>query len=400
MDSIVIIGGGQAAAFAASTLRKEGYEGKLAIISDEDRIFYERPPLSKGILSGEETLDKLYFFDQESIDKLNIEWHKPMRATEIDRQAKVVKTDQGTTLPYDKLIIATGSRPRVPNAQWLTFKNSHTLRTVEDALKLKERLTDGKRLTIIGGGWIGLEVAATANKLGLDVTLFEREDRLCSRSVSPEVSAHLLTLHEAEGTTIILNAKEIEITEESDGILQIQSGDITIEADILLIGAGAEIATELAVAAGLEVKGGIVVDHYGQSSDPDIYAAGDAAIHPLIGFTTQSWAHAQQQAEKVAKAIIGQKNEPYQEIPWIWSDQYHHNIQIMGLPIEEENQLVIREDGDKKCFIHLDKDQKVRSIVAFNEPKAIGVGRFWFRKGAPLDPEQLQNSEIDLMKLR
>lgn len=400
MDSIVIIGGGQAAAFAASTLRKEGYEGRLAIISDENQVFYERPPLSKGILDGKEALENLYFFDQESIDKLNIEWHKPMRAIAIDRQAKVVKTDQGTALPYDKLIIATGSRPRVPNDQWLTFKNAHTLRTIDDALKLKSALTAGKRLAIIGGGWIGLEVAATARQLGLEVTLFERESRLCSRSVAAEVSAHLLTLHEAEGTTILLDAKEIEVTENEDGTLLIQSGDHAIEVDLLLIGAGAEIATELAVEAGLEVDGGIVVDLYGKSSDPDIYAAGDVAIHPLVGFTTQSWAHAQQQAEKVAKAIVGKKDEPYQEVPWIWSDQYHHNIQIMGFPIDEESQLVIREDDHKKCFIHLDNEQKVRSIVAFNEPKAIGVGRFWFRKGAPLDPEQLQNSEIDLMKLR
>lgn len=401
MQSIVIIGGGQASAFAASTLRKEGFTGKLSIISDEDNIFYERPPLSKEILKGEGKLDQLAFFNKDTIDALDIDWHKPAKATAINKETKSVNLDNGISLSYDKLIIATGSRPRVPNKEWLNFKNVYTLRTITDALKLKEKLLPNKRLAIIGGGWIGLEVAATGKQLGLSVNIFEREPRLCSRSVVPEVSEHLAKIHQQEGVHVHLNATNLTLEENPDGTITLHNDNDTIIADIIVVGAGAEIATELAIHAGLDVKGGIIVDEFGQTSDENIYAAGDVAIHPIVGFCTQSWAHAQQQASIVANSIMKDNAKPYTEIPWIWSDQYQHNIQIMGLPIDDECTLIIRKGGNgSKSFIHLDKENKIRSIIAFNEPKAIGIGRMWFRQGYELDPVKLADSSTDIMSFR
>lgn len=401
MESVVIIGAGQASAFAVLTLRKEGFNGRISIISDEENVFYERPPLSKGILSGTDAVEKLAFFNAETIKNFNIDWHRPLKATHINRGEKTVSINNGTDIPYDKLIIATGSRPRVPNEKWLKLNNVYTLRTIQDALTLKEMLTRNKTIAIIGGGWIGLEVAATANTLGLNVHVFEREARLCSRSVISEVSDHLYMLHQNEGTHIYLNASDITLSENDDQSITIHNGNLSVTADIVLVGAGAEIATELALKAGLDVNGGIVVNEFGQTSDPDIYAAGDVAIHPTVGFCTQSWAHAQQQAVSTAQAIMKEDTKPYTETPWIWSDQYQHNVQIMGLPLDENCQLIIREgDNHQKTFIHLDQDNQVRSIIAFNDPKAIGVGRMWFKRKNSLDPEKLADSSIDIMNFR
>ena len=174
-----------------------------------------------------------------------------------------------------------------------------------------------------------------------------------------------------------------------------------MNADIVLVGAGAEIATELAENAGLEIKGGIIVDEFGQTSDPNIYAAGDVAIHPVVGFCTQSWANAQYQAMIAAKAIMGKNPPAYGEIPWVWSDQYDHNIQIMSLPIDEDCSLIIRDSGEtQKAYIHLDRENRVRSIVAINDPKVIGIGRMWFKRKLVLDPEKLADTSIDVMTLR
>lgn len=401
MDSIIIIGGGQAAAFAATTLRKEGFEGKLSVISDEETVFYERPPLSKGILSGSEELETLPFFAQKDIEALNIQWHKPQRAKSINPKKKQVILDDQTVLSYDRLIIATGSRPRIPDPQWNSLENVYTLRTIKDALSLKKVMLPEKRLAIIGGGWIGLEVAATARKLNLKVDLFERGERLCARSVSEEVSRELLMLHQDNQTQIHLQCGDISLHENPDKSITLSSTTQKIIADIVLVGAGTEMAKELALEAGLTAQEGILVNHFGQTSDPNIYAAGDVAMHPLVGFCTQSWANAQQQAVIVAKHIMDKDPAPYTEIPWVWSDQYQHNIQVLGLPIDDNCQLIIREESpSQKTYIHIDQNNMVRSIVAINSPKSIGVGRMWFKRKKVLDPALLADTSIDIITLR
>lgn len=401
IQNIVIIGGGQAAAYGANTLRAQGYEGRLFVVSDEEKVFYERPPLSKEVLAGKQDPKELHFFSEEQIEAMNIDWHKPDRATKIDRINKMVTLESGTILPYDKLLLATGSRPRVPVPAWCEVPHVHTLRTIEDSANLSGYLHEGSKLAIIGGGWIGLEVAATANQAGLEVEVFELAPRLCQRSVTEEVSDYLYKMHEAKGTKIHLNCGPIDI-EERDGKPVLIVDGKEFPADAVVVGAGAEIATELASDADLDVDVGVVVDGTGQTSDPDIFAAGDVAIHPVVGFCTQSWANAQQQATIAAKHMLGIEDaEEYAEAPWIWSDQYNFNIQILGYPVDDECELIVRETSPEQVsFIHLDKEGKLRSVVAINDARLIAAGRRWIRAEMSLPAEDLANPEFNVMSLR
>ncbi|MBP6116164.1 MAG: FAD-dependent oxidoreductase [Neisseriaceae bacterium] len=401
MSRIIIIGAGQAAAWAAHTLRAEGYSGVLAVVSNEEAVFYERPPLSKQVLAGEMAVAGLQLFDEAAIAAMNIEWHKPDTVTAINRADQTVTLASGTVLAYTQLLLATGSRARLPVPAWADMPNVFTVRTIADAENLGQKLQPGKRMAIIGGGWIGLEVAATARKKGLAVTVLEHGSRLCKRSVSPEVSAFLLNLHEAAGTAIQLDSVGLSLLPTDMGTVQIRGGSsLLLEADVVVVGAGAEIATELAVAAGLEVRDGVVVDASGRTSDPHIFAAGDVAIHPELGFCIQSWANAQNQAICAAKNMLGQGCD-YAEIPWLWSDQLDCNIQILGNPGAEGLQLVVRDVGpNKKTFIYVDEAQRLQAMVAVNEARLIKLGKRWMQAGMVLPLAQLADPEFNPMSLK
>ena len=401
MSRIIIIGAGQAAAWAAHTLRAEGYAGVLSVVSNETEVFYERPPLSKQVLAGEMAVAGLQLFDAAAITAMNIDWHKPDAVTRIDRADKNVTLASGTVLAYDQLLLATGSRARMPVAAWADMPNVFTVRTIADAQRLGEQLQPGKRMAIIGGGWIGLEVAATARKKGLDVTVLEHGSRLCKRSVSPEVSAFLLGLHEAAGTQVVLDSAGLALQATDLGTIQIMgAGALVVEVDVVVVGAGAEIATELAVAAGLDVRDGVVVDKAGRTSDPSIFAAGDVAIHPELGFCIQSWANAQNQAICAAKNMLGQGCD-YAEIPWLWSDQFDCNIQILGNPGAEGLQLVRRQSGDnKQTFIYVDEAQRLQAMVAVNEARLIKLGKRWMQAQTVLPLAQLADPEFNVMSLK
>ncbi|WP_445396916.1 NAD(P)/FAD-dependent oxidoreductase [Zobellella sp. An-6] len=401
ISRIVIIGAGQAGAWAAHTLRQQGYGGMLSVVSDEERVFYERPPLSKQVLAGDMAPAALQLFPDEAIDAMNIDWHKPARATAIDPRGHVVTLDNGTELAYDKLLLATGSRARVPVREWLSLPHVFTLRTPEDAARLGERLAPGKRLAILGGGWIGLEVAATARTKGVAVSLFELGERLCARSVRPEVSDFLRELHREQGVEVELDCGLLELVTTDQGTLRLlRDGQQLLEADAVVVGAGAEIATELGRDAGLAVAQGLVVDEQGRTSDPDIYAAGDVAIHPGLGFCIQSWANAQNQAISAAKAMLGE-DSPYRDEPWIWSDQYDCNIQILGIPANGDSRLVRRQVGDRQqAFIYLDQDDRLQSMIAVNDARLVKLGKRWLRAGTVLPAEQLADPAVNLMALK
>ncbi|PSJ46367.1 FAD-dependent oxidoreductase [Zobellella endophytica] len=401
ISRIVIIGAGQAGAWAAHTLRQQGFDGTLSVVSDEERVFYERPPLSKQVLAGDMAPAALQLFSDEAIDAMHIDWHKPARATAIDPRDHVVTLDNGTELAYDKLLLATGSRARVPVREWLSLPQVYTVRTPEDAARLGERLAPGKRLAILGGGWIGLEVAATARAKGVAVSLFELGERLCARSVRPEVSDYLRDLHREQGVEVELDCGAIELAAgDGGGLVLYRDGQRLLEADAVVVGAGAEIATELGRDAGLEVAQGLVVDDHGRTSDPDIYAAGDVAIHPRLGFCIQSWANAQNQAISAAKAMLGETS-PYRDEPWIWSDQYDCNIQILGTPAGHDSRLVRRQVGDKQlAFIYLDQDDRLQSMIAVNDARLVKLGKRWLRAGTVLPADQLADPAVNPMALK
>lgn len=287
---IVIIGGGQAGGWAAKTLRDEGYDGEICVVAEEEWDFYERPPLSKAtLLEADAPLPRL--FSEEVQQALNLRWFRPLRAEAIDRQSKSVHLSNGEQLGYDQLLIATGGRARLPGEAWAKQPQVYTLRHWQDAQRLKQRLATTARLAIVGGGWIGLEIAASARKSGVAVTLFEQQPLLCMRSVSAEVSQELERIHRDRGVDIRCGCGALEL-EDDDGLPVIHCDGQREIFDAVVVGIGVDLNLELARDAGLAVERGIVVNALGQTSDSAIFAIGDVAQHHQYGLCIQSWAFA------------------------------------------------------------------------------------------------------------
>ncbi|ALM52040.1 NAD(P)/FAD-dependent oxidoreductase [Halomonas huangheensis] len=397
IQRIVVIGGGQAGGHACKALRSEGFMGQLVVVADEPHDFYERPPLSKGVITAEEPLPKL--FPEDSLAALDIDWRRPHRATRIDRDARQVELDDGTRLSYDRLLIATGSRPQLPVEEWSSIDNVMTLRSWDDACRLRKQLASGRRIGIIGGGWIGLEVASSARKLGVEVDVFERAPALCGRSVGPEVAEAIRELHQQHRVGLELERQNIQLDAEQDGRVTIQADGRTHEPyDLVVVGTGVAINLELAREAGLETARGIVIDTAGHTSDPNIFAAGDVAQHPQLGLCLQSWAYAQNQARVVADAMLG-KQAHYDEPAWLWSDQHGVNIQILGVPTGE-TRCVIRQEPQGSVYFYLNRDNRLVQMVAFDQPRAIKLGKRWLAAARVLDPEALADPGFNLMQLR
>ena len=403
MEKVVIIGGGQASIWAAHTLRSEGFSGEIAVISDEEHTFYERPPLSKQVLLGEMNHDDLQFFPKDTVASLDLTLYKPHRATKIALEKKVVLLENGQEIPFDKLLIATGSQARIPVEAWKTLPNVFSLRTIDDSIALQTALSNIKEIAIVGGGWIGLEIAASLRKKGLQVTILELGERLCARSVSQEVSDFIGSIHKEEGVEFCFECGMIDI-QEKDGKLTIFRDDHPWrEFDAVLVGAGAHINKELAVDANLDVRDGIVVDHYCQTSHPDIFAAGDVAIHPDLGFCIQSWANAQNQGIVAAKAMLGEeKRSEYKETPWLWSDQYDCNIQILGTPVNlDQTNVVIRDSGPRqKSYFYLNPTGKLQYLVSINDARVVQIAKRWMKADRELNGDQLADPGFNIMSLR
>ncbi|MXG36259.1 NAD(P)-binding protein, partial [Escherichia coli] len=280
-----------------------------------------------SLLEPDAALPRL--FSDEAQRALNLTWHRPLRAEQIDREAKTVRLSNGELLSYNILLIATGGRACVPGEAWAAHPQVYTLRHWQDAQRLKGRLAESQTLAIVGGGWIGLEIAASARKSGVAVTLFEQQPALCMRSVSGEVSQRLEALHRAQGVDIRTGCGALEL-EDDNGLPVIHCDGQRETFDAVVVGIGVDLNLELARDAGLKTGRGIVVDAQGRTSDPYIFAAGDVAQHHHYGLCIQSWAFAQNQAVATAKAMLNPDAPGYDDAPWLWSDQYQHNIQILG----------------------------------------------------------------------
>ncbi len=398
LQDIVIIGGGQAAGWAAKTLRDLGYDQRLRVVADETHDFYERPPLSKDILSGTLAPGQLSLFPAELLASLAIDWQRPRRALAIDRQQRQVMLDNGIALAYDRLLIATGSRPRLPDPAWAHIAGVLTLRSVDDALALRQRLASCQRLAVIGGGWIGLEVASLARGQGIDVVIYERGPYLCGRSIGNDVSTRLAALHREREIALRLDCGDLRLAQVPTGVQITTPADAAVY-DTVLVGAGAQLNTELAQAAGLQLGHGIVVDGSGRTSDPAIYAAGDVAQHPRHGLCVQSWANAQNQGIASARGMLG-LDVNYDDIPWLWSDQHGINIQILGLHSEHNRRVHRAAEDGRDIYFQLDQQARLQHMVAFGDARAIKLGRRWMSAARQLDPAVLADPGIDLMALR
>ena len=403
-DSIVIVGTGQAGGWAAQTLRKEGYTGKVVLIGDEPHRPYERPPLSKAVLSGEAPADSTCLLKTEAFEQLDLDWRPNVRVTSIDRGARHVRLAAGEPVTYDRLILCSGGRARRMSVPGATLPGVFTLRSIADARALAEVLVPGKAIVVVGGGWIGLEVAATARKKGVVVTIVEAMARLCERTVPAEISEYLARLHARHGTQVILGAGVEGFSRNAGGRLAVTLTDgRELVCDAVVAGIGMIPNDELAREAGLECDGGIVVDAQCRTSDPNILAAGDvAAWHCRWAgrrMRLESWQNAQEQGIAAARSALGIAVE-HQPLPWFWSDQYDVNLQIYGIA-DPTHRVVVRGDLQSDGFVlfYLDGNDAVRSAMGPNAARDLRFARRLIDSGKRIDPALLADTRVAMSKL-
>lgn len=402
-QTIVVIGTGQAGGWAAQTLRSEGFTGRLVLVGDEAHPPHERPPLSKAVLSGAALPETTRLMKPEAFDALGAQWRPSVQVLRIDRAAKLVMLFNGEALPYDKLILCTGGRARrlaLPGSDQVQL---NTLRTIEDAQALAPALTSGRSVVVVGGGWIGLEVAATARQQGADVVVVETQSRLCERTVPAEISEYLLELHRAQGTRVMLGAGVQGFSRAADGRSEVLLADgSALTCDTIVLGIGLVPNDELAREAGLACEGGVLVDAQCRTSDPDILAAGDVAVtpNPWAGrrLRLESWQNAQEQGIAAARSALGHAVD-YQPLPWFWSDQYGMNLQIYGVPTPA-HRVVQRGDKASGSFVlfYLAGDV-VQAAIGPNAARDLRFARRLIEQRKPVDAERLADLGTPMSKL-
>ena len=399
MTGIVIIGAGHAAGQAAASLRQAKFEGPITIIGDEAHVPYQRPPLSKQYLAGTQLADKVYLRAEKFYADKDIQLMLDTRATQIDPSTKTINLDNGETIAYEKLLISTGSRPRKLSIEGSDLSGIHYLRTMDGVDGIRADVKPGANLVIVGGGYIGLEVAAVGIELGMNVHVLEMEERILQRVTTPEMSAYYHKLHTDRGVHIHTQTGVTGFS-GNGSVEKVLCGDESFDADIVIVGIGIIPNIEIAEEAGIHCDNGIVVDDHCRTSDPDIYAAGDCTNHPnpLMNkrLRLESVPNAMDQARVSTANMLGD-DKVYAAIPWFWSDQYDLKLQMVGFSADGDSQ-VLRGDMDTHQFaIFYLKDGKVVAADAVNSPKEFMLCKQLV--GKPADPAKLADPETDLKSL-
>jgi 3-phenylpropionate/trans-cinnamate dioxygenase ferredoxin reductase subunit len=400
-ERIVIIGAGQSGAQAVASLRADGFAGAITMIGDESFAPYQRPPLSKAYLMGTMERDRLFLKPDAFYREANCEMILGVAATRIDRGTKHVHLADGCKLAYNKLLIATGSRVRKIRCPGADLQGVHYLRGIDDVDALRAEFEPGKRLAIVGGGYIGLEVAAVAAKRGIDVTVFEAMDRLMARAVSMPISDFYETVHRAAGVKILLDTG-VEAFEGTGRLEAIRAKGQFHPADVALVGIGIVPNDELAREAGLGCEDGIVVDERSNATgDTAIFAAGDCTRHvgrEGTALRLECVQNAIDQAKHAALCMVGKPNT-YREVPWFWSDQYDLKLQIAGLARPSDH-IVLRGNPEARKFavFHL-RDGFVAAVEAVNAAPEYLVGRKLIAEGARIAAERLADSSIPMKSI-
>ena len=400
--TIVIVGSGQAGGWAAQTLRSEGFRGKVVMIGDERHYPYERPPLSKAVLSGQSSAESCALMKHDAFVELNLDWRPNTRVDRLDLRARQVVLSTAESIAFDKLILCNGGRARKLKVPGMEIPGVFTLRNLDDARALGGALLPGKKLVVVGGGWVGLEVASTARGKEMDVAVVEATARLCERSVPPEASAYLARLHAQNGTRVMLGAGVLAIVRNADGTLLVHLSDGSdIPADAVLVGVGMIPNDELARDAGLVCDGGIVVDAQCRTSDPNIFAAGDVASWHCEWagrrMRLESWQNAQEQGIAAAQSALG-RDVIHQPLPWFWSDQYGVNLQIYGMP-DASHRMVARGDllSDSFVLFYLDGD-KVKSALGPGSARDLKFARRLIASGKSVEAARLSDLSVAMAK--
>ena len=402
-DTLLVIGGGQAAAQTIASARQWGFDGKIRLIGDEDALPYQRPPLSKAYLKGEMTEDRLYFKPADWYAEQNVELSLGVRAETIDRATQTVSLSNGTTASYNALLLATGSRPRALPLEGAQLEGVHELRDLRDVDGLKPVVTSGQNMVIVGAGYIGLEAAAVARQLGANVTVLEMAPRVLARVTSPVMSEFYTRLHETHGVKIMTGAR-LEALDGADGhIASARLADGTVlPADIVLVGIGVLPNQELAEAAGLDCEGGILVDEDARTSDERIFAAGDCTIRPLVHYgrtgRLESVHNAIEQGKLVAAALVG-RERPKPDVPWFWSDQYDVKLQIAGLSNDYDDYIVRGEPESGSFAVFYFRSGRLIAVDAVNAAPEFIVTKKLIISGQTLAPALLQDTSVSMKEL-
>lgn len=398
--SIVIVGGGQAGGQAAASLRQEGCEDRILVLADEPHIPYQRPPLSKQYLAGACGLERVHMRPASFYATKDIEVRSGVRVERLDVSAKTITCANGETIGYRKLLLATGASPRrlaVPRGD---LPGVHYLRTIADVDVIRQDLRPGRRLVVVGGGYIGLEVAAVAVSLGLQVTVLEMEPRVLQRVASAEMSAFFATLHAGKGVAIRTQARVTAFSGETRLSAVVCGEGEPVPADLAVVGVGVMPNVELAANAGLACDDGVVVDEYARTDAPDVYAAGDCTNHPnaVLGrrLRLESVPNAMEQARVAAANLAAPdgKARPYAAVPWFWSDQYDLKLQMVGFATDGERS-VTRGDPASGQFatFHL-RGGELIAADAVNSPREFMAARQLL--GRKVDVRRLRDPQIDI----
>lgn len=400
--TFVIVGAGQAGRWLALTLRADGFAGRIVWFGDEVHRPYDRPPLSKAVLKGDVPAEQLALIQPAAFDALQAEFRPAERIEAIDRAAQSVVTATGERVHYDALFLANGGRARTlpglpPHPRVLT------LRTWADAQAIKQRVTEAGQVLVLGGGWIGLEVAASARSLGKQVTVLEAAPRLCIRTVPECVSEHLRELHASRGVALRLG-QAVQAVDASDrGVTVVLANGERLTGDCLIAGIGLVANDQLAHAAGLATGNGVLTDASGRTDDPAIFAVGDVANALRANGQRQrieSWENAQRQAVAAAKAALGITHDPEAEgPPWFWSDQYDDNLQLLGQP-EASHRVIERSVPARRQRLFFFCDgARIAAVAAVNAGREVKIVRKWMLQQRFPELESLADAGVDLNKL-
>lgn len=399
---LVVVGASYAGVGIVASAREAGFTGRIALVGDETELPYQRPPLSKGFLLGKAAAN-LPLKAESFYTEAQIDFIAGRRAAAIDRQARRILLDDGTALGFGQLALTTGARAAVLRCPGVERDGVVSLRSLGDARALSERLGTARSVVIIGGGFIGLEVASAAITLGRQVTVVEAGPRLIGHAVAPEISAFMQSVHEGHGVAIRPATRVERVEGEGGKVAAVVCADGSrLPCDLVLAAVGAVPNTELAVAAGLNVEDGIVVDEFCRTSDPAIFAAGDCTSHPNVfagrRLRLSSVQNAHDQGRTAGSAIAG-RPEPYRAVPWFWSDQYDVKLQMVGLATGN-GPAILRgsiEDGRFSLFRY--DGERLAAIESINRPADHMMGRRLIAAGRWPTPEQAADPGFDLRAL-
>lgn len=399
----VVIGASHAGVHLAFALRNEGWLGRIILYDNDPELPYHRPPLSKAYLTSDGGIEKFHLKPAESYEKERIELRLGKTVASINRSEKCIRLNDDTIQSYDKLVLATGARPLIPPIKGIeNAKNIFPLRTAHDVNNIRSFLQncEKKQVVVIGGGYIGLEIAASLKKLDAQVTILEREERILARVTAPEMSAFFQNLHTQHGVNVFTN-KNVASIEVVNGLNKVHCTDGSVfEAEMIIVGVGIRVNTELAQAIGLTIENGIKVDAAARTSDENIFAIGDCTAHfnPHYGrfVRLESVQNAVDQA-KIAAAAICEKSPIYNTIPWFWSDQYDIKLQMVGLSTGYDHIILRKEEGEGEKFsIWYFQGDELLAVDGVNNAKAYVLGTKFIKDRAKINKENLVNATMPL----